>query len=72
VSMILRKLASEPQADLALAAFLKFRNLVTPGLMNAADLERRLVASTSNSNIAAADAHAAIRRGFAAAERKSS
>jgi hypothetical protein len=61
-----RKLAAQPHADLALAAFLRHRNMVTPGLMTAADLESRLVASTPN--ITAADALAAIRRGFAAAK----
>ena len=65
----LRRLAHRPHGDLALAAFLRFRNLVAPGLMNADDLERHLV---TTSNIAAADAIAAIRRGFRAAERKPS
>ena len=66
----LRRIANQPHGDLALAAFLRFRTLVTPGLMSAENLESHLVASASN--IAAADALAAIRRGFRAAERKPS
>ncbi|MGO9462121.1 MAG: hypothetical protein ACLP1W_18720 [Rhodomicrobium sp.] len=64
----LRKIQDDPLPDLALRSFLGFKNYVVPGLMTAEALERRLVAS--NPTIAAADAIAAIRRGFAAAERK--
>jgi hypothetical protein len=67
MSSTLRKLANDPLPDLASRSFLQFKNYVVPGVMTAADLERKLLASVS-STITSSDASETIRRAFEAAK----
>jgi hypothetical protein len=69
MSAALRRLAHQPNSDLAARAYCDFVNLAQTGPVSTEEIETRLMRSTINSTISEIEALAAIRAGFAAARR---